>query len=148
MYSSIQTACSRRTDCFDFFKKCDETLSFDVWKKVERKFGNRFHVRGWSGVLEIAQQALEDRPFALFFLAVSMCFSERVPWETFIYQNSSNNILLLFFTKFNLGWQISKRVVFTANWNRGLAVLTSRQRSVSLLSEWFGRARNNFVEIG
>ena len=76
---------------FDVCKKCDQTFAFDAWKEVEREFGDRFHAHGLSGVLEIAQPAFQDKPFALFFLAkVFLCFSERVPWEILICNNSSN----------------------------------------------------------
>ena len=58
----------------------EEVVSFESWKKVEGEFGDRFHVRGLSGIIELARKEVEDIPLVLLFLAkLSVCLSETIP---------------------------------------------------------------------
>ena len=63
----------------------EEFRLFEDWKKVESEFRDCFHIRGLSGILEIALKEIEDLPLVLLFLAkVSVCLSETIPWKALV----------------------------------------------------------------
>ena len=92
IYSSVRVAGSRRTvDCDDFASLCDEGILLDKWMTVEKEFGDKFHVRGLIGKLEIALTRIENRPLVLLFVGkISMCCSEVVPWHVLVCNKKSD----------------------------------------------------------
>ena len=86
IYSLVQASCLRRKDFSEHYRAFSTWIFFKQWKNVERQFGDRFHVRGLSGILEIAQKSLEKRPLVLFLLAkISLCKSEKILWQALIW---------------------------------------------------------------
>ena len=85
IYTSLQAVCSRRPENAAFHRLCDEALSFNKWKDVEREFGDRFHVRGLTGILEVAEKKINSKPLVLsLFAKVSLCLPERVLWQVLV----------------------------------------------------------------
>lgn len=59
----------------------DKALLVKRWREVETHFGDHFHVRGLSGVLDSAEKFLEDQPLAtLLFAKICLANSESIPW--------------------------------------------------------------------
>ena len=95
IYSSVQAACLRRFVDADFSRLCDEVFSFDKWKAIEKEFGDRIHVRGLTGILEIAKKNINSKPLVLLLLAkVSLCLTERVPWQVLLLNDGWNYCLV------------------------------------------------------
>ena len=85
IYLYLQAAYSRRHVDAEFHRLCKETFSFDKWKAMEREFGDRFHVRELTGILEIAEKIINREPLVLLLLAkISLCLTESVPWQVLV----------------------------------------------------------------
>lgn len=80
--ASLVVACSRNKTCTMLYDSIDSSLSSTSWREIEDEFGDRFHVRGLSGMLEVAKTELCDRPLVLFALAkIVSADIETVPWH-------------------------------------------------------------------
>ena len=91
IYSSLQAARSTMKNTEICRSSSEEVVSFQSWKKVEGEFGDRFHVRGLSGILELARKEVEDKPLVLFFLAkLTVCLSETIPWQVLVCSEHSD----------------------------------------------------------
>ena len=85
IYSSLQAARSTMKNTEICRSSSEEVVSFQSWKIVEGEFGDRFHVRGLSGILELARKEVEDKPLVLFFLAnLAVCLSDTIPWQVLV----------------------------------------------------------------
>lgn len=59
----------------------DKNSLLERWREVEERFGDHFHVRGLSGVVDSAEAFLENKPLVALLLA-KLCVtnSNSIPW--------------------------------------------------------------------
>lgn len=89
VYSSLLAVSLRKPERtkFDIF---DKWLVIKNWEEVEGIFGDRLHVRGFTGVVHSARSYLQR--YLVMFLLAKICLvdSEQVPWA--ILQNAKKRV--------------------------------------------------------
>lgn len=81
VYSSLLAVSLKKPDrtTFDIF---DEQAVIENWENIEERFGDRFHVRGFTGVVQSAKSYLRKFPLVMFLLAkICLAESEKVHWN-------------------------------------------------------------------
>ena len=98
---------------------CDQRIGSppsikEKWPNIEEEFGDRFHRRGLSGVVQLAINSLQSNPQAYFLLGMICCLNkETIPWDLLCQSKVNCDIPMSFVT--NVGSSDFQRISHAAN---------------------------------